>query len=122
MPPYGERLGGGAVRPMCRGLASSEAEMTYPLEGRFATLERGGDALRGRGSPGEPSSEAEMSDPLEGRFGTLERGGDFPAGLRGVRMGHMLGFFESFPFLRIWKEAVGLRGPSCLNMCLCFCF
>ena len=66
MPPYGERLGGGAVRPLCRGVASSEAEMTYPLEGRFATLERGGDC---------------------------------PAGLRGVRMGHMLDFFESFPFL-----------------------
>ena len=32
MPPYGERLGGGAVRPLCRGVASSEAEMTYPLE------------------------------------------------------------------------------------------
>ena len=76
MPPYGERLGGGAVRPLCRGVASSEAEMTYSLEGRFATLEPGGDALRGRGSRGAPSSEAEMSDPLEGRFATLERGGD----------------------------------------------
>ena len=26
-------------------------------------------------------------------------------------MGCGLGFFESFLFLRIWKEAVGLRGP-----------
>ena len=60
MPPYGERLGGGAVRPLCRGVASSEAEMSYSLEGRFATLERGGDVLRGRGSRGEPSSEAEI--------------------------------------------------------------
>ena len=34
--------------------------MTYPLEGRFATLERGGDALCGRGSRGEPSSEVEI--------------------------------------------------------------
>jgi len=76
MPPYGKRLGSGAVRPLCRGVASSEAEMTYPLEGRFATLEQGGDVLRGRRSRGEPSSEAEMSDPLEGRFATLERGGD----------------------------------------------
>ena len=98
-------------------LPSSEAEMSDPLEGRSATLERGGDALRDRG---EPSSEAEMSYPLEGRFATLERGGDCPAGLRGVRMGHMLGFSESFPLFRIWKEAGGLRGPSCLNMCLCF--
>ena len=39
MPPYGERLAGGAVRPLCRWVASSEAEMTYLLEGRFATLE-----------------------------------------------------------------------------------
>ena len=71
MPPYGERLGGGAVRPLCRGVASSEVEMTYPLEGRFATLERGGDCL---------------------------------AGLRGVRMGHMLGLFESFPFFQIGRR------------------
>ena len=61
-----------------------------------------------------------MSDPLEGRSATLERGGDGPVGLRGVRMGHMLGFFKSFPFFRIWKETGGLRGPSCFNMCLCF--
>ena len=67
-----------------------------------------------------PSSEAEMSDPLEGSGSTLERGGDGPVGLRGVRMGHMLGFSESFPLFRIWKEAESLRGPSCLNMCLCF--
>ena len=72
MLSYGERLGGGAVRPLCRGVASIEAEMGYSLEGRFATLERGGDMLRGRGSRGEPSSEAEMSHPLEGRSATLD--------------------------------------------------
>ena len=66
MPPYGELLGSGAVHPLCRGVASSEAEMTYPLEGRFATLERGGDALRGRGSRGEPSSEAEIIPRVRG--------------------------------------------------------
>src|SRR6185295_16859453 len=93
-----------ATRSRAGPLSSSEAEMR----------------LRGRGSQGEPSSEAEMSDPLEGRSATLERGGDWPVGLRGMRMGHMLGFFESFPLFRIWKEAGGLRGPSCLNMCLCF--
>ena len=60
MPSYGEQLGGGAVRPLCRGVASSEAEMSYSLEGRFATLERGEDMLRGRGSQGEPSREAEV--------------------------------------------------------------
>ena len=103
MPLYGERLGGGAVRPLCRGVASSEAEMSSPLEGSSL-----------------PSSEAEMRYPLEGRFATLERGGDCPAGLRGVRMAHMLGFFEPFPFSLDRKEAVGLRGPSCPNMFLRF--
>ena len=61
-----------------------------------------------------------MSDLLEGRSATLERGGDCSVSLRGVRMGHMLGFFGSFPFFRIWKEAGDLHGPSCLNMYLCF--
>ena len=57
-------------------------------EGRFATLERGGDAGRGRGS----------------QRGILERGGDRPAVSRGVRMGRtvyvgrVLDFFELFPF------------------------
>ena len=53
MPPYGERLGSRAVRPLCRGVASSEAEMTYPLEG---------DSL--------PSSEAEMRCVVEGPEGS----------------------------------------------------
>ena len=46
--------------PLERGsLPSSEAEVVCPLEGRFATLERGGDGL-----------------PARGRFATFERGGD----------------------------------------------
>ena len=104
-------------------------------------LERGGDALCGRGSQEEPSSKAEMSDPLEGGLATLERGGgagrsrgvstgtlersgDRPAGSRRtwmgrtVSVGRVLGFFESFPFFQIWKEAVGLRGLSHLT-CVC---
>ena len=48
MPSYGERLGSGAVRPLCRRVASSEAEMSYLLEGGSL-----------------PSSEAEMICPLE---------------------------------------------------------
>ena len=71
-------------------LPSSEAEMICPLEGRFATLERGGDAGRSRGSRWEPSSEAEITPRV-----------------RGVRMGRVLGFL-----------AVGLRGLSCL-ICVC---
>jgi len=76
--------------------------MSYLPEGRFATLERGGGAGRSRGVS----------------TGTLERGGDRPAGSRGMRMCRTLGFFESFPFLQIWKEAVGLRGLSRLT-CVC---
>ena len=59
MPPYDGWLSGRAVCPLRRGVASSEAEMSYPLE---------------RGSL--PSSVAEVVCPLEGRFATLERGGD----------------------------------------------
>ena len=106
--------------------------MTYPLEGRFATLERGGDDLRGRGSRGEPSSEAEMSDPLEGGLatlergggagrsrgvstGTLERGGDRPAGSRGMRMGRTLGFFEFFAFFQVGRRPWAFVGPVALT-------
>ena len=82
MPLYGGRLGGGAVCPLRRETASSEAKMSHPLEGRSATLERGGVC------PAGPR-------------GTLERGGDRFAGSRGMRMGRTLGSFESFPFFRI---------------------
>ena len=44
---------------MRQGVDSSEAEMSYLLEGGSL-----------------PSSEAEMVCPLEGRFAALERGGD----------------------------------------------
>ena len=63
-------------------------------EGRFATLERGGDVGHGRGS----------------QRGALERDGDRPTGSRGVRMGRtvfvgrVLGFFEPFPFFRIGRR------------------
>ena len=84
MPPYGGLVGRVAVCLFCQGVASSEAELIRLLEG-----ERGGDAVRCRGS----------------RRGALERGGDCPEGLRGVQIGHTvylgrgLGFFESFSFL-----------------------
>ena len=49
MPPYGGRLSGGAACPLRRGVASSEAEMSYLLEGGSL-----------------PSSEEEMCYLLEG--------------------------------------------------------
>ena len=82
MPPYGKRLSGEAVCPLRRGVASSEAEMSYlleggslpsseaevscPLEGRFATLERDGDVERSRGSRWEPSSGAKVAPRVRG--------------------------------------------------------
>ena len=81
---------GGNDSPCSRvgSLPSSEAEMIRLPEGRLATLERGGDTGRGRGS----------------QMGALERDGDHPAGPRGVRMGRVLGFFESFPFFQIGRR------------------
>ena len=76
MPSYDGRLSGRAVCPLRRGVASSEAEMSYLLEGSSL-----------------PSSEVEMVCPLEGRFATLERGGDRPADPRGdvngLHAGHL---------------------------------
>src|SRR6185312_9041762 len=66
MPPYDGRVSGRAVCPLRRRVASSEAEIFCPLEGRFATLKRGGDAGRSRGSRWEPSSEAEIAPRVRG--------------------------------------------------------
>ena len=43
--------------------------MICPLEGIFATLERGGDAGRSRGSRWEPPSEAEITPRVRGWCG-----------------------------------------------------
>ena len=53
MPSYGGRLNGGAVCSLRRGVASSEAEMSYLLEGGSL-----------------PSSEAEMRGAVEGPNGS----------------------------------------------------
>jgi len=47
-------------------------------------------------------------------MGALERGGDRPAGPRGVRMGRMLGFFESFTFFQIERRPWAFVGPVAL--------
>ena len=44
-------------------------------------------------------------------MGALERGGDRPAGPRGVRMGRMLGFFETFPFFQTGRRPWAFVGP-----------
>ena len=84
MPSYGERLDGGTVCPLCRGVASSEAKMSYPLEGDSLPSSEAEMRSAVEGSRRGSSSDAEMSHPLEGRSATLERGGDCPAGPRGT--------------------------------------
>ena len=96
MPSYSERLGGRVVCLLRRGVASSEKEIGYLLEGRSATLERGGDC------PADPR-------------GTLERGGDRSVGSRGMQMGRTLGFFESFPFFRMGSRPWAFVGLVALT-------
>ena len=48
-------------------------------------------------------------------MGALERGGDCPAGPRGVRIGRMLGFFESFTFFQIGRRSWAFVGPVALT-------
>ena len=55
-----------AVCLFCRGVASSKAESIRLLEGRLATLERGGDVGCCRGFGREPSSEAESAPRVQG--------------------------------------------------------
>ena len=84
MPSYGEQLGGEVVCPLCRVVASSEAKMSYPLEGDSLPSSETEMRSAVEGSRRGPSCDVEMSRPLEGRSATVERGGDCPAGPRGT--------------------------------------
>ena len=92
------------------GVASSEAEMFCFLEGRLATLERGGDDPPPRGWARYPRARRRRGARSRVSMVALERDGDHPAGPRGVRMdrteyvGRVLGFFESFPFFQIGRR------------------
>ena len=77
-------------------LPSSGAEIGHLLEGRPATLERGGDCLAGL-------------------RGTLERGGDRSAGSRGCEWAARWAFFESFPFLRMGSRPWAFVGSTVLS-------
>ena len=134
MPSYGERLGGGAVCPLCRETASSEAEMRH--RSRVDPLPSSEAEVRCviEGPEGSPRARRKMSHPLEGRSatlerggvcpagprGTLERGGDRSAGSRGMRMGRMLGFFESFTFFQIGRRPWAFVGPVALTYVFVF--
>ena len=65
-----------------------------------------------------PSSEAEMRGAVEGPKGSPRARRRSSRGSEGVRMGRVLGFFESLSFFQIGNEVVGLRGLSCL-ICVC---
>ena len=129
MPSYGERLGGGAICPLRREAALSEAEMSHrsrvdPLPSSEAEV-----CCVIEGPEGSSRARRKMSHPLEGRSatlerggvcpagprGTLERGGDRFAGSRGMRMGRTLGSFESFPFFRIESRPWACVGPVALT-------
>ena len=53
-------------------------------------------------------------------MGALKRDGDHPAGPRGVQMGRMLDFFESFPFFQIGRMPWAFVGPVALTCALRF--
>ena len=86
-----------------------------PARGRFATLERGGGGLPARGWVRYPRARRRCGARSRAPMGTLERGEDRPVGPRGARMGHMLGFFESFTFLQIGRRPWAFAGPVALT-------
>jgi len=102
----GERV---AVCPFRRGVASSEAESICLLEGRLATLERGGDVRRCRGSP----------------RGALERGGVRPADSRGFGWAALCSWAVDWaslsPFLFFGSEG-GYRPSRARLSGMCFAF
>ena len=78
--------------------------MCHPLEGRFVTLERGGDVPRSRESRGEPSSEAEfVQRALEGPSREAEI---VPQVRGGCEWAARWASLSPLLFLG-WKEAVG---------------
>ena len=82
MPPYGGQLSGGAVCSLRRGMASSEAEMSYPLEG--GSLPSSEAEVVGPLKGGSlPSSEAEMRGAVEGLDGSPRARRRSPRGSEG---------------------------------------
>ena len=87
MPSYGERLGGGAVCPLCREMASSEAEMCCAVEG----------------PEGSPRARWKLPRGLRGVWMG-----------RTASVGRVLGFFESFPFFQIGRRLWAQLHNMCL--------
>ena len=95
MLSYDGRLSGKAVCPLCREVASSEAEMSYLLEG--GSLPSSEAEMRGavRGSRWEPSSEAEI----------------VPRAREGCEWAACWASFESFTFFQIGRRPWAFVGP-----------
>ena len=110
-----------AVCPLRRGEASSEAEMSYSLEGGFATLERGGDDSPARGWVRYPRARRRCGAQSRGLDGSPRVRRKPPRGPRGawmgrtVSVGRVLGFFESFPFFQIGGRPWAFVGPVALT-------
>ena len=113
--PVTATVGNGGLTPSILGAVEEWLALNASVrwagewQGRLSLIRRG-----------VASSEAEVSRLLEGSFATLERGGDRPAGPRRVRMGRMLGFFESFPFFQMGSRPWAFVGPVALIGVLCF--
>ena len=67
-------------------------------------LERGGDDSSCSRVGSLPSSEAETRGAVEGLDGSPRARRRSPRGPEGVRMGRVLGFFESFSFFHIGRR------------------
>ena len=61
-----------------------------------------------------------MRGAVEGPGGSPRASGDRPVGSRGVRMGRMLGFFESFTFFQIGRRPWAFVGPVALILVCVF--
>ena len=78
-------------------------------KGRLSFSSRGGLERDGDDSPRSrvgslPSSEAETRGAVESLDGSPRARRRSPRGSEGVRMGRVLGFFESFPFFQIGRR------------------
>ena len=67
-----------------------------------------------------PSSEAEMRGAVEGLDGGPRARRRSPMGPRGVRIGRILGFFESSPFSQVGRRSWAFVGPVALTCALRF--
>ena len=117
MPSYSGRVSGRVVCPFRRGVASSEVETFCNLEGRLATLERGGDDPPPRGWARYPRARRRRGAWSRASTGSPRARRRSPRVFEGVRtgrtayVGRVLGLFESFSFFQIGRRLQAFVGP-----------